>query len=466
MGDNFWETVEEYRKLGFDPLRWVSTCSAECDLSIVRRALAEVKHSTIKMTPSWFDAYPHIEGKEPELTRRVFDVASPFIDKEVEVKRALALFRLHLATGESSAGLAGTLQNFLSAFHAKVAVSNAQIALTEHTEAQFALFDYISLHRGNKDGHMPALTAFTQITDVTAAPDAEIHAKIALADAVERLNLLGCGKPSLYKFYPIYDAPTDEMLDRIRVNLDTATARHNIPMEDYSSLKKGNLFYGTSAVGITNREIPTWYDQVEEGMAVMITNRFGGLEALSLHAMALLEPANADKFERTGLTMSSISAARDEALKSLSEPHFALGKIVAKYCPEFGTPFDKQSHIAAVYPVGARGLFALAELAELTNTNIVVNSIPLRDEEIAKLATREFAVENATASQNGCHVMVATNDVLNLVEQELSQHHFAPEFIGLVGKKGIPSVDVKGAEQFVASRAKLARLVPKAQQAA
>jgi len=452
--------IEEYRKLGFDPLRWVSSCTAEADPYVLKEALAEVKRSTVKITPSWFDAYPHIEGKEPELTRRIYELANPAIDKEVEVKRALALFRVHASTGESPKALGEALHNFLSAFSAKVAVSSAQVALTEHQDAQFALFDYIALHRGNKDGHMPALTSFAQITDVTAAPDAEVHAKIAIAGAVERLNLLGCGNPSQYKFFPIYDAPAEEMLDRIRANLDAATARHNLPMEDYSSLKKGKLFYGTSAVAITNKEMPTWYDQVEEGMGVMITNKFGGLAATSLHAMALMEPKNADKFERAGVTMSSIAAARDEALKSLSEPHFALGKIVAKYCPEFGSPFDKQSHITAVYPVGSRGLFALGDLAELANAHIAIDSIPVRDEEIAKLATKEFAIENSTASQHGCHVIVGTKDVLNLVAQDLSQHHFAPESIGTVGKKGAPSVEVKGAEQFVASKAKLARLAP------
>lgn len=465
MADNFWQRIEEYRKLGFDPLRWVSSCTTQADPHVLREALAEAKRSTIKITPSWFDPYPHIEGKEPELTRRVYDLANPVIDKEVEVKRALALFRVHATTGESPKALAETLHNFLSVFHAKVAVSNAQVALTEHQDAQFALFDYIALHRGNKDGHMPALTAFTQVTDVTEAPDAEVHARIAIADAVERLNLLGCGNPSLYKFYPIYDAPTEEMLDRMRTNLDAATARHNLPMEDYSSLKRGRLFYGTSALANTNKELPTWYGQVEEGMGVMVTNRFGGLAAISLHALALMEPANADKFEKAGVPLSSITAARDEALKSLGEPHFALGKIIAKYCPDFGSPFDRQLHITAVYPVGARGVFALGDLAELANVQVAVNSIPVRDEEIAKLATREFAVENATASQNGCHIIVATNDVLNLVAGDLSQHHFAPEFIGLVGKKGTPSVDAKGAEQFVASKAKLAQLAQQPQPA-
>jgi selenophosphate synthase len=465
LTNNFWELTEEYRRLGFDPLKWVSSCSSEVDPPVLKEALAEVKRSSIKITPSWFDAYAHIEGKEPELTRRIYELAGPAVDKEVEVKRALAFFRVHNSIGESAKALGETLGNFLSAFSAKVAVSNAQVALTEHQDAQFALFDYVALHRGNKDGHMPALTAFTQVTDVSAPPDAEVHVKIAIADAVERLNLLGCGNPSLYKFFPIYDAPTDEMLDRIRANLDAATARHNLPMEDYSSLKKGKLFYGTTAIAVTNKEMPTWYDQVEEGMEVMITNKFGGLAAISLHAMAQMEPANADKVERAGVQMSSIATAREEALKSLSGPHFALGKIMAKYCPEFGSPFDKQQHVTAVYPAGTRGLFALGDLAQLANVQIGVNTIPVRDEEIAKLATKEFAVENATASQHGCHVLVGTKDVLNLVAQDLSQHHFAPEFIGAVGKKGAPSVDAKGAEQFIASKAKLSRLAPQPQPA-
>ena len=459
MTDNFWERVEEYRKLGFDPLRWVSSCSTEAEPATLRKAVANIRRSTIKVSPSWFDPYPHIEGKEPELTRRVYDLINPVVDKEVEVKRALALFRIHSGTGESPKALAETLQNFLSVFNTRVSVSNAQVAITEHPEAQFALLDYIALRRGNKDGYMPALTAFTQITDITESPDADIHAKIALAHAVEKLSLLGCGNPSLYKFFPIYDGPTDEMLDRMRTGLDAATARHNMPMEDYSSLKRGKLFYGTTAVAITNKELPTWYDQMEEGMGIMLTNRFGGLAEVSMHAMTLIEPSSADKLEKAGVSLSNITANRDAAIKNLSEARFALGKVIAKYCPDFGSPFDKNSHITAAYPVGSQGVFAIADLAGLANVHLVVNNIPVRDEEIAKLATREYIVENATASQNGCHLIVGTNDVLNLVAEDLSQHHFAPEFIGSVGKKGLASIEIKGIEQYVASKAKLASLV-------
>lgn len=467
MANNFWENIEQYRKLGFDPLRWVSTCSLEAEPQAVEAALTDVKKATIKVSPSWFDAYNHIEGKEPELTRRVYDFASPVVNKEIQVKRALAMFRVSANTAESQQALSEGLQKFFSAFHAKVSVASAPVAMTEHLDAQFGLLDYVELRRGNKDGYMPALSSFTQVTDVAKAPDDEVHVKIALTAAIERLNLLGCGNHALFKFFPIYDASSEEMLDRTRTNLDAFMSRYNLVMEDYSSLKLGRLFYGTSAVAITNKELPTRYDQVEEGMEVMITNKFGGLAAVSLHALTLMDGANAEKFERSGVPVSDITTARDEAIKSLSEPHFVLGKIIAKYCPDFGSQYDRQAHVAAVYPVGYRGIFALGDLAGLANSHLAINELPVRHKEIARLATKESLVENATASQNGCHLIVGTKEVLGMMAEELRQHHFAPEKIGFVAKKGAASVAIeKDAGQYVTSKAKLAKLLAPAVQPA
>jgi hypothetical protein len=84
---------------------------------------------------------------------------------------------------------------------------------------------------------------------------------------------------------------------------------------------------------------------------------------------------------------------------------------------------------------------------------------------MARFATKEFLVENSTASVNGCHLIVATRDVLNLVAEDLKKHNFAPEAIGSVGSKGAPLVAfAKDASQFVASKAKLARLTSPVQQ--
>jgi len=303
------------------------------------------------------------------------------------------------------------------------------------------------------------------VTDVTKEPDADLHSNIAMTSAIELLNLLGCDMKSSpsSKLFPIYDAPSEEMLDKIRSNLDAFTSRCNLALEDYSSLKLGKLFYGTSAVSTTTKDLPTKYDQIEEGMEIIITNKFGGLSALGLYTLACMDSENIAKYEQTGggMQFANITQAKDEALKNLSEPHFALGKIIAKCCPDFETAYDKQTHIAAVYPVGPQGVFALGALAELANVQLMINKeLPIRDEELAKFVTKEFLVENATASLNGCHIIVATKDVANLITEELSKHNFAPERIGFVEKKGSWSVSfATDVSQFVASKVKLARLM-------
>jgi selenophosphate synthase len=467
--DNFWEHIDRHRKLGFDPLRWVPSCGNEIDQLVLRDALQEVKKSTIKITPAWFDSFFHIEGKKPELTRRVFGLQEPVIDKELEVKRALAIFRIHTGSGESSRLLSEVLERFLKAFSAKVAVTCTSAALTEHPDAQFAMFDYIELHRGDKVGFMPAVTSVTHITDVTRDPDADVHSNIAMTSAIETLNLLGCGLSSTFKLFPVYDAPSEEILDRIRSNLDAFTSRYNLAMEDYSSLKTNKLFYGTTAMATTTKELPTRYDQVEEGMEILVTNKFGGLAALSLYTLARMDSENIIKFETGGLSFESITKAWEDAVKNLSEPHFALGKIIAKYSPDFGSPYDRNAHVTAVHPVGTRGVLALGSLAELVNAQLAINEIPMKHEELARFATKEYLVENSTASLNGCHLLVATKDVAELLMEELRKHNFAPERIGAVSKKGSASVafGAKTAADYVAAKSKLERLssVPVQQQA-
>ena len=116
-------------------------------------------------------------------------------------------------------------------------------------------------------------------------------------------------------------------------------------------------------------------------------------------------------------------------------------------------------HITAVYPVGPRGVFALGELAELANVELMIKELPIKNEEIARFVTREFLIENATASLNGCHIIVATKDVASLIVKELKKHNFAPERIGSVERKGSWSVSfATDISQFVASKVKLEQL--------
>ena len=448
--------------MGSDPTRWVAAGSNEIDPEVLRMALQEVKKSTVRITPDWFDSYYHIEGKIPELTRRVFSLTEPAIDKEVEVKRALMILRLQSGNSESPQILSALLQGFLKPFAVKVAATCTAAVMTEHQDAQFAMMDYVALHRGDKVGYMPAVSAVTQTTDVTKEPDSDVHSSIAMTSAIETLNLLGCGVPSSFKIFPIYDGPSEELLDHIRSNLDAFTSRYNLAMEDYSSLKYGKLFYGATAMATTPKELPTRYESIEEGMDIFVTNSFGGLAPLGLMTLGLLDPDTIAKCERSGISPDSLAKAKDEAVKNLSEPHFALGKIVAKFLPDFGTTFDKNTHLTAVYPVGTRGVFALRDLSVRANTGLKVDTLPLKHEEISRFASTEYLMENSTASLNGCHILVAQRDVANLMMEELGKHNFIPQRIGMVLRKGAPGVTFDAEtkiEALVASKKKLDSLL-------
>jgi selenophosphate synthase len=457
LSENFWNKVEEYRQLGFDPLRWIPTCSNQVDDSILQASLKEIKRSTIKLEPVWFDSFYYMDGKTPELTRRVYyNLDNPIIEKEAEIKRALLMFRIHTEIGSDSVFLSEIIRRFLKSFHFKVISKKIVMSMTINRKSQFALLDYIRISRGDKVGYTSANNSTTQIIDPTLSPESEIHSDIALTTAMENLNLLGC--TSAFRVFPIYDAPTESLLDTIRKNLDAFTSRYNLAMDDYSSVKVGSLFFGATAVANTLKEQPIRYEQVEEGMQIIISNKLGAMPAMSVYTLAKMDES-ISKLESNNISIEFLTDAKDEVLKSLSEPRFSLGKVISKYCPDFGTPYEKHTHIAAVYPVMTDGIFAVAKFARLVNARIVINNLPMKYDEIARFATKELLVENATAASTGCHMIIATKNVADLIMGDLQKHNFEPSVIGFIGKKESPGLTIDAdIDKYVASKSKLAKL--------
>ena len=310
MSENFWNKVEEYRQLGFDPLRWIPTCSNQVDDSILQASLKEIKRSTIKLEPVWFDSFYYMDGKTPELTRRVYyNLDNPIIEKEAEIKRALLMFRIHTEIGSDSVLLSEIIRRFLKSFHFKVISKKIVMSMTINRKSQFALLDYIRLSRGDKVGYTSANNSTTQIIDPTLSPESEIHSNIALTTAMENLNLLGC--TSGFRLFPIYDAPTESLLDTIRKNLDAFTSHYNLAMDDYSSVKVGSLFFGATAVANTLKEQPIRYEQVEEGMQIIISNKLGAMPAMSVYILAEMDES-ISKLESNNISLDFLTDAKDE----------------------------------------------------------------------------------------------------------------------------------------------------------
>ena len=458
MSESFWKNIEEYIRLGFDPLLWIPTCSNQVDDDILQASLNEIKRSTIKLDPTWFDSFYYMDGKNPELTRRIYtNLDNPIVEKEAEIKRALLMLRIHTEVGSDSLLLSEIVRRFLKSFHFKVVSKRVTISMTANRKSQFALLDYIRLSRGNKAGYTSANNSTTQITDPTLNPDSEIHSDIALTMAMENLNLLGC--TSGFRVFPIYDAPTDNLLDTIRKNLDAFTSRYNIAMEDYSSVRAGSLFYGATAIANTLKEQPIRYEQVEEGMQIVVSSKFGTMSAMSLYVLSQMDEEYASRIENDNISLDFLTSAKNEVLKSLSEPRFSLGKVISKYCPDFGTQYDKHTHIAAVYPIMTDGILAIAKFARLAGVQLTINNLPMKYDEIARFAAKDLMVENATSASAGCHMIVATENVANLIADDLRKHTFEPSVIGFVAKKETPGLKIEAdIDKYVPSKIKLTQL--------
>lgn len=434
MTEEFWQRIEEYQLLGFDPLRWIATGSNEVDNWKLDRAVNRMKRSSIKLDVNWFDAFYYAEGKTPDLTRRIFSIRDPAVENEVDLKHAIAMFRIHKEIENDSSLFTSILNNFYRNFRCKVSINKSVFAVTEHMDAQFALFDYIGLHRGDKVGFTVADNATAQVIDPTLEPDSELHTDIPMTRCIDHLNLLGC--TSGFGLYPIYDSPHESSLDTIRKNLDAFTSRYNLKMDDYSSLKIGRLFFGATGIANTHKELPTNYDQIEESMQIIITNPLGSLMALSLFVLSKIDDRIIATLENKGINNQDLISAKNECMKILCEPHFSLGKIVSKYCPAYGTPLQKNENLIAVHPLGSDGILGLWNIARISDCHLVIDNIPMMFEEFARVVSSEGLVTNPTAAINGCHTIVAARDISNLVLDELQRYNFRAAVIGFVSKKG------------------------------
>jgi selenophosphate synthase len=455
LNTDFWDNIYKYKEYGFEPLNWISTFSNEIDPDLLEFSLNKIKGTNWKILPEWFDWFYKSERKNPEVTRRIYNLSDLYGQQsETGIKKALAIIQLNREIIDNQEKRLDLLSNLINSIKSKC-ITKKISTINTSSKKQFALLDFIETRRGNKVGYIIANNYITQITDVLCSPESDIHCKITVAGVIENLNLLGCIDE--FKIFPIYDAPKEEMLDVTRQNLDSITLSNNIFMEDYSSLKIGNLFFGASATATTYKEIPTRYTEVEEEMNVIITDKFGSIIPLSLFLLTKINEENISIFENHGIVITELENEKDNIINNLSHPRFELGKIINKYCPTFEGKFDKTSHITAVFPILTQGILAIKKLVDYIDHEIIIDKIPIKNKEMSSYAVKEYLVPHSTSSINGCHLIIATRECTDSIIQDLKKIHLDPEVIGKIGKKGKPLLNIKDIDldKYILRRSKI-----------
>jgi selenophosphate synthase len=455
LNTDFWDNIYKYKEYGFEPLSWLSTFSNEIDPDLLESSLNKIKGTNWKIIPEWFDWFSKSERKNPEVTRRIYNLSDLYLQQsETGIKKALAIIQLNKEIVYNQEKRLNLLSNIINSIKSKCITKKISVINTS-SKKQFALLDFVETRRGNKVGYIIANNYITQVTDVLSSPESDLHCKITVAGVIENLNLLGCIDE--FKIFPIYDAPKEEMLDVTRQNLDSITLSNNIYMEDYSSLKIGNLFFGATATATTYKEIPTRYTEIEEEMNVIITDKFGSIIPLSLFLLTKINEENISVFEKHGIAISKLENEKNNIINNLSHPRFELGKLINKYCPAFEGKFDKASHITAVFPILTQGILAIKKIVDYIDHEIIIDKIPIKHKEMSSYAVKEYLVQHSTSSFNGCHLIIASRECTDSIIQDLKKIHLEPEVIGTVGKKGKPLLNIKDIEidKYILRRSKI-----------
>lgn len=433
--------------MGFDPLKWLPYCFNELKFEEFENTANELRRNNLKfIIPSYYSYFHYPEKKDAEIIRRVYKLDEEFRHEDLKTKKAVSILKFHKNIVYDDIALTEQIKKIADSFDTKIEVDKVSIIPTNGKEnSQFILFDHILTHRGNKTGYTIVTNSNTQATDVTLPITSPIHLEIAFTESISLLNLLGCTKD--IKLYPVYDAPNEGMLDEIRKNIDSFTIKYNYTFEDYSSLKFGGLFFGTTAVGNTHKEIPNKYELIEPGMQIIVTDKMGVLTFLGLYIISNLDDSIRDKVKNYGIDFSKIIELKDQTIKNLTEPKLSLGKIIFKYLPDFEQGFDPLSHILVAHPISKKGISSFYELAKLINKEVLVDQIPYADNSIAKFLAKEHLISNVAASTPETNMLIVSDALAPALIEELSKHKFNPSVIGKIGNAGKARVSIRNSNK-------------------
>ncbi|HKO64400.1 MAG TPA: hypothetical protein VJU13_04305 [Candidatus Nitrosocosmicus sp.] len=437
----------EYNNLGFDPLRWLPDCSNELNHEKFDDIADEFKNrNNLRIIPNHYSYFQYPEKKDAEIIRRVYKIDEEFRHEDLKTKKAVSILKYDKNTVNDDDLLVNEIKKISDSFDTKIEVDKVSIIPTNSKkDFQFILFDHIKTQRGNKTGYTIVTNANTQATDVTQSIGSPIHMEISFTESISLLNILGCFKD--IKLYPIYDAPTDELLDDIRRNIDSYTAKYNYTFEDYSSLKLGSLFFGTTAVGNTHKELPNRYDLIEQDMQIISTDSLGLLACLGLYITTNLDDTVFQKMNKYGIDREKVYQLRDLALKSLTEPKISIGKIISKYLPDFENQFDLQSNILVTHPISKSGIASFVELSKLISNQIIIDDVPYVNKDIKNFILKEHLISNVSASTPDTNMIIVSKDFAATIIEDLSKHKFNPAIIGRIGKPGKAGVSFHNKNQ-------------------
>ncbi|BDR92818.1 SelD-related putative sulfur metabolism protein [Vulcanisaeta souniana] len=424
---DFRERLDKYLGLGINLLSLAIGCSVKVDLyDILYPALSlvgnEIAKLNIEIQPREDVAVLRSNG-DYSLTRRIYNIDGNNINKDeltkINPSTALLLLQVHQARASSPREFAGSIISLyrqLGTSPTKIRIGKGHSIVSTREKAEFALIDFIGTRTGNE--YLLANNDTIQIIDPTEDPGSYRQVATAVSNALNDLFIKGVYRD--ITIYPVYDAPIEELREKLMNNYREFSGKWNFQLDsDVPQPRVNYLLMGATVVGLLDKEPPMFYDNVKAGFKVLVTRPFGELSIISTYLTAHVDESLMDELERDVMGIDELEKLKVKIMETLSRPNIEIAKVLNKYLPELGESFKDDEHIAGTIDISGPGIFVFKELAEQANVDIALHNIPLISPEIASFAAGHYIITDATAGTNGAIAIVASKDVIDSIIKDL-----------------------------------------------
>ncbi len=449
MFEEVYEKIKYYKELGVNPLSLATGCAVKVDLlRVVYPALEELrpKLKNLKIAPREdADIFPR-PSEGVEVHRRIYRLGKdnnvdPDDIRRIKPSRAIILvqvYQRHADNPHAFAELVGPVYEKIAESNIPLHIGKGHSIVTPFKEDQFMLVDFLKPIGNRIEGYTLANNDTIHIIDPTDEPGSYRQVSGALSNTLNDLFVLGAHEN--LRLALVVNAPTEDLIDKMLKHASIYAKRIGAEILDVPLPSKGKLLIGATVLGDTFKHPPVFYNKARPGMKLISTRPFGELAPINVYIACIIDETLVADLEEQGISISELEKLKNKAVDIIASPNKHVAEVINKYLPEYNEEYKEGEHIIATTDVTGPGIYVVRELAEQMNAKIVLREIPLLFPEISEIASRLYLIPNATSGTNGAFIIVAPNEIVDSIIEDLKSRGMQPRVFGEIVGIGEPEV--------------------------
>ncbi len=447
MFEELMERVKYYKKLGVNPLALATGCAVKVDLDrVVYPALSELRPKLekkgLRIAPREdADIFPRTSGGV-EVHRRIYTLGPQTNVDPGDVARigpcraitVIQVYQRYANQPERFAELVGPVYEKLAEAGVPIHLGKGHSIATPFEEDQFALFDFLKPSGGREEGFTAANNDTMHIIDPTEEPGDYRQVAGALSNTLNDLFVLGVHEN--LRLALVINAPIEELAEKMRRNAEEFASKLGAEIIEVPQPTRGRLLIGATAIGDTQKHPPTFYGEARPGMKLVATRPFGELAPINVYISAVIDESVVEELEENGITVEELERLKEDAVNRIATPNIGAARVISRYLPDAGEPYDPDQHIAATTDVTGPGIYVVYELAQQMRARIRLHDIPVLYPRLSEYATSTYIIPNATAGTNGAFIAVVPEPVVESFIEDLRAAGLQPVVFGEILGRG------------------------------